>query len=69
MCFACEGGNVQEEFGRVCSTMDILISGLDIFVRFEIKGNLTDSTASNIGESGDIHTHTHITSHGIIESS
>ena len=34
--------------------MDILISGLEVLMLFELKGNFTDSMVWNTGESGDI---------------
>ena len=34
--------------------MHILKAGLDVFQIFEWKGNLTDSTEWNTGETGDI---------------
>ena len=41
----------------LCSNMDILISGLCVFILFEIKNNLTDSTVWNTEETGDIQIH------------
>ena len=37
------------------SNMDILITGLDVCHVFESKGNLTDSTVWNTGETGDMY--------------
>ena len=34
--------------------MDILKNGLYTFYCFELKGNLTNSTVQNTGETGDI---------------
>ena len=37
------------------ANMDILISGLGVLDTFELKGNFTDSTVCNTGETGDVH--------------
>ena len=34
--------------------MDILKAGLGVLICFELKGNLTDYTVCNTGETGDI---------------
>ena len=49
--------------------MDILIAGLGVLIRFELKGNLTDSTDGNTVETGDInHLQTYVLSHDIVGS-
>ena len=39
---------------EISSSMDISISGLKVLELFELKGNFTDSTVWNTGESGDM---------------
>ena len=40
---------------HVTCNMNIFISGLEVFVPFEFKDNLTVSMVSNTGETGDIY--------------
>ena len=44
----------EKDLSALRSSIDILISGLDVFVPFEFKDNLTDSTLRNTEETGDI---------------
>ena len=46
----------EKILGSLRSNMDILISRLDVFILFQFKDNLTDSTVWNTGETGDINT-------------
>ena len=45
----------EKNLSDLCSSMEILISGLDVFFHFQYKGNFTDSTVQNTGETGDMH--------------
>ena len=44
----------EKNLGALRSSMDIQISGLDVFILCYFKFNLTDSTVPNTGETGDI---------------
>ena len=46
----------EKNLGALRSSIDILISGVEVFILFEFKGNLTDSTLWNTDETGDINT-------------
>ena len=45
----------EKNLGALTSNMDILISGLEVLMLFELKGNFTDSMVRNTAESGDMH--------------
>ena len=44
----------EKNWDALCANMDILKTGLDSYISFELKGNLADFTVQNIGEMGDI---------------
>ena len=44
----------EKNLDALRSSMDILIDALGVFINFELKGNLTDFTIWNTGETGDM---------------
>ena len=55
ICFYLASGEMKENnLKALGSNMDIVISGLDVYHVFELKGKLTDSVVWNTGETGDI---------------
>ena len=46
--------NMFQKLEALCANMHILIAGLDVCQVLAWKGNLTDSTEWNTGETGDI---------------
>ena len=44
----------EKNLHALCSSMDILTAGLGVQIRFELKGNVTDSTVWNSRETGGI---------------
>ena len=47
-----------QSWGMKEKNLNILKAGLGVEIHFELKGNLTDSTVWNTGETGDIHLYT-----------
>ena len=53
-CFHLASGEMKDEnLEALHANMDFLITGLDVCHFFELKGNYTDSTVWNPGETGD----------------